>query len=91
MVKSPKPGACDPEFTVGFPKPLSASQVAASNRQVHVLAVIASEDAENEIHKVVTVGGYVVDVVAEAFWTPAGIPALLEYAKTRNSGNSRSF
>ena len=29
MVKSPKPGARDPEFTVGLPKPLSASQVAA--------------------------------------------------------------
>ena len=29
MVNSPKPGARDPEFTVGFPKPLSASQVAA--------------------------------------------------------------
>ena len=29
MVNSPKPGARDPEFTVGFPKPLSASHVAA--------------------------------------------------------------
>gem|GEM_PF-4729118 len=28
-VKSPMPGACDPAFTVGFPKPRSASQVAA--------------------------------------------------------------
>ena len=34
VVKSPKPGACDPEFTVGFPKPLSASLVAASMRSL---------------------------------------------------------
>ena len=36
MVKSPMPGACDPEFTVGFPKPLSASHVAASRRSLLV-------------------------------------------------------
>ena len=34
MVKSPMPGACDPEFTVGFPKPRSASHVAASMRSL---------------------------------------------------------
>ena len=33
-VKSPMPGACAPEFTVGFPKPLSASHVAASMRSL---------------------------------------------------------
>ena len=47
--------------------------------RAHVLAVIASEDADYEIHKVVTVGGYVVDVVAEAFGTPAGVTALPGY------------
>ena len=41
--------------------------------------MIASEDADNETHKVVTVGGYVVDVVAEAFGTPAGVTALPGY------------
>ena len=30
IVKSPTPGACAPEFTVGFPKPRSANHVAAS-------------------------------------------------------------
>ena len=34
MVKSPIPGACDPAFTVGFPKPLSANHVAASMRSL---------------------------------------------------------
>ena len=34
MVKSPMPGACAPEFTVGFPKPRSASHVAASMRSL---------------------------------------------------------
>ena len=72
-------GGCKAVSTVGFPKPLSASQVAASIPRAHVLAVIASEDADNEIHKVVTVGGYVVDVVAEAFGTPAGVTALSGY------------
>jgi hypothetical protein len=34
MVKSPKPGACAAVFTVGFPKPRSASHVAASMRSL---------------------------------------------------------
>ena len=33
-VKSPMPGACAPAFTVGFPKPRSASHVAASMRSL---------------------------------------------------------
>ena len=34
MVKSPIPGACAAAFTVGFPKPRSASHVAASMRSL---------------------------------------------------------
>jgi hypothetical protein len=72
-------GGCKALSTVGFPKPPVSQPNGRVHPQAHILAVIASEDADNEIHKVVTVGGYVVDVVAEAFGTPAGVTALPGY------------
>jgi len=75
MVKSPMPGACAAAFTVGFPKPRSASHVVS----VHALlvgSVIVTKYAYNEVGQLATVCGTFLDVAVKALGTPSMISTL---------------